>query len=114
MTKNNAIFYVENEADKLFQRPTNKIVIRLISKMWIRYYDSDGNCQILQTSSDVERVGIDSDQTFESLKAIENRLVLLEMPFFIVYELNSDSRSEPIYYFDEALSYADNLAKESE
>ena len=115
MTKNNAVFYVENEGlDRRFRTDRKELSIYLKSRMWIRHYAEDGTCTILRDSSVLSLVGIDSDEVFEEFKAIEGRLVIIDLPYFIVRSTDNNLDSDPIYTFDEALDYVNNYIQSNE
>ena len=114
MTKNNAIFYVQDESGRRFKTDSEYLSIRLHTTMWIRYYAEDGTCTILKNAKSLDSVGITSDQDFEALKALEGRLVVTDAPFFTVRSHDNKIITDPIYYYDEALEYITNYTQSNE
>lgn len=109
MSRNNAIFYVEIEGvDRALPTENRELLILLTSKMWIRYYAEDGTCTILKGSAYLDKVNITSDEDFETLKAMDGRLVILDMPFFTIFSKSAGPISSPIYSYDEALEYVND------
>lgn len=112
MSRNNAIFHVEIEGvDRAIPTDIRTLVVLLTAKMWIRHYDENGTCTILKGSAYLDKVSITSDEDFEALKAIDGRLVIIDMPFFTIFSKTEGPISGPIYSYDEALEYVNNYVQ---